>query len=141
MAVSGLELDLGRYPLVVLRHGPSPGDAHFAAIAAGLGELVRRGPFALINDARGAPMPSAMQRRIIIGFYAAHEREVAANFLACGILGDTALMRGLLTALSWVRPAPHPVRIFATFPEAEAWVMSHFPEPLARRVPPRSAGG
>ena len=131
----GIQMDRSRYPLVVLRYAREYDDADFLALAAGMTELVRGGPFGLINDTRGAPMPTPRQRRVITQHYVDNDRDIVANFLACGIVGDSTLVRGVLTALHWVRPAPHPVKVFAGVAEAEAWVLGHFPEPLARRVP------
>lgn len=130
-----IQLDRSRYPLVVLRYPREYDDAEFQALTAGMTELVRGGPFGLINDTRGAPMPTPTQRRMITQHYADNDRDIRANFLACGIVGDSTLVRGVLTALNWVRPAPHPIKVFAGMAEAEAWVTGHFPEELARRVP------
>ncbi len=131
----GLQLDQSRYPLVALRYGREYNDAEFMAVTASMTELLRRGPFGLLNDTRGGAMPSPTQRRAIIQHYEENDRDIRKNFLACAIVGDSTLVRGVLTALNWVRPAPHPVKVFAGIAEAEAWVMGHFPEELARRVP------
>jgi hypothetical protein len=137
----GIEVDRSRFPLVVLRHGRRYTDADFHAVTVHLNELLRRGPFGLITDTRGSPMPSPLQRRTIIQFYADHDREIRANLLATAVVGDSTLVRGVLTALQWIRPAPHPVQIFASMVDAEAWVTSHFSEELARLARARSVAG
>jgi hypothetical protein len=131
----GIQLDRSRYPLVVLRFPREFTDAEFQAMTVSMSELFRSGPFGLINDTRGAPVPTAKQRRAIIQQYEENDRDIRTNFLACAVVGESALLRGVLTALNWVRPAPHPVEVFAGIPEAEEWVTSHFPDELARRVP------
>ena len=135
----GIEVDVSRYPLVVVRYGHQITDAEWSACAARIGELIRRGPFGMINDVRSGSVPSAVQRRTIITLYDENDRDVRAHFLASALVGGSILLRGVLTALTWVRPAPHPMAIFATLASAEEWVLSHFPEELRRLVPRRVA--
>jgi hypothetical protein len=134
----GIEVDHSRFPLVVLRNGRRFTDADFQAVTVHLEELLRRGPFGVLNDTRGSPMPSPLQRRIIIKFYEDFDREIRAHLLATAIVGDSTLVRGVLTALQWIRPAPHPVKVFASMVDAERWVIGLLPEELARLVQARS---
>ena len=116
MRLRGIEVDVSRYPLVVVRYGHQITDAEWSACAARIGELIRRGPFGMINDVRSGSVPSAVQRRTIITLYDENDRDVRAHFLASALVGESILLRGVLTALTWVRPAPHPMAIFATLP-------------------------
>ena len=132
-------MDVSRHPLVVLRYGREYSDSDWSALITRMGELIRRGPFGCINDIRGGAVPSPVQRRTIATLYEENDADVRAHFLAGALVGDSLLLRGVLTAMNWLRPAPHPVAIFATVPSAETWVVSHFPEALRRRLSARSA--
>lgn len=139
MRLRGIEVDVSRYPLVVLRYGHQLTDADWSACAARVGELIRRGPFGMINDVRSGSVPSPVQRRMIIALYDENDRDVRAHVLASALVGESMLLRGVLTALTWVRPAPHPMAVFGTLSAAEEWVLGHFPEELRRLVPRRAA--
>lgn len=93
---------------------------------AGMVELITTGPFGLINDTRGGRMPDALQRRSIAQMYSDYEADVRRNFLASGIVGSSTIVNGVLTALNWLKPPPHPVKVFTSTGAAEAWVLGHF---------------
>lgn len=99
-------------------------------------KIVERGPFALITDMRDAQLPNALQRRAFIDMYERNDRLTRAHFLALGVVGDSIRLRGVITALNWLRPAPHPVEVFTTFETAEAWVLDQLPASLRKQVPP-----
>ena len=77
--------------------------------------------------------------------YQEQSPEVAARFerlrqrpVALDVRGLTKRFetpRGVITALNWLRPAPHPVKVFATLNAAETWLSSHLPERLRGRGP------
>lgn len=97
-------------------------------------ELIQTGPFGLINDTRGGRMPDAMQRRSIAQMYTDHEAKVRRNFLASGIVGSSSLVNGVLTALNWLKPPPHAVKVFLSLDAAETWVLAHFSTEMCERV-------
>lgn len=132
----GIELDLSRYPLVVARIGSSYSDLQWDRMLSELLEIIKRGPFGLIVDTRNAQMPNAMQRRSFIDMYEKNDRLTRAHFLVLGVVGDSTPLRGVITALNWLRPAPHPVEVFTRLDAAEAWVLNQLPEPLRQQVPP-----
>lgn len=122
----GIHLDRSRYPLVVLHASAQYTQADWDVMMAGMIELINTGPFGLINDTRGGRMPDALQRRSIAQMYADHEAEVRRNFLASGIVGSSTIVKGVLTALNWLKPPPHPVKVFTSTGAAEAWVLGQF---------------
>jgi hypothetical protein len=134
-----IEVDVSRHPLVLVRYGRRFSDADWAVLIERVAELIQRGPFGMINDVRGGAVPTPLQRRTIATLYEKNDPDIRAHFLAGALVGDSLLLRGVLTAMRWLRPAPHPVEIFATIGEAESWVLQHFPEELRRRVPSRTA--
>jgi hypothetical protein len=132
----GIELDQARHPLVVVRVGSAYSNAEWNRVLVGLTAIIVRGPFGLVVDLRNGQMPDAVQRRAFIAMYENNDQLSRAHFLALGAVGESAIIRRVITVLDWIRPAPHPVKVFATFGEAEAWVLEHLPAPLRQRVPP-----
>jgi hypothetical protein len=110
----GIEVDRRRYPLVVVHIGRTYSEAAWSEMAAHLVELVRQGPYGLVSDTRGSAIPTPLQRRWVSRYYAEHDRDVRKNLLAAAVVADSMIARGVLTALQWVRPMPHPLQVFAT---------------------------
>lgn len=131
--------DQSRHPLVVIRLGSTYTSAQFDQALAYLTEAVKKGPFGLVVDMRQAQMPNAAQRRSFIAMYERNDYLTRSNFLALGAVGDSILVGRVITALNWLRSAPHPVQTFRTLDAAEAWVLATLPEPLRQRVPPARA--
>jgi hypothetical protein len=128
--------DQSRYPLVTLRLGSVYSSAKWNRLLLDLGELIKRGRFALITDMRDAQLPNAVQRRSFIALYEQHDRLARAHFLGLGVVGDSTLLLGVITALNWLRPAPHPVKVFSQLDTAEPWVLDQLPASLRQSVPP-----
>ena len=122
----GIDLDRSRYPLVVMHASANYTQADWDQLMKGMVDLIRTAPFGLINDTRGSPMPDALQRRSIAEMYTDNEGHVRRNLLASGIVGHSNLVNGVLTALNWLKPPPHPVKVFLSIDAAEAWVLTHF---------------
>jgi hypothetical protein len=134
-------VDRRRYPLVVMRFGRTFSDAAWQEMAEHLVDLVKQGPYGLVSDTRGSATPTPLQRRWVSRYYAEHDREIRANLLAAAVVGDSVIARGVLTALQWLRPLPHPLQVVATLSEGEEWVLKHFPEALRGQVPRRASLG
>ncbi|XYH96573.1 hypothetical protein ACMHYB_53810 [Sorangium sp. So ce1128] len=134
----GIELDRSRYPLVVMRAGEDYTPEDWDALMSSMIQLILEGPFGLINDTRGSKMPNAMQRRSIAQMYIDHESQTRAHLLASGIVGNSTVVNGIVTALNWLKPPPHPTKIFVSLTDAERWVLQHFSHDLRRRVMERS---
>jgi hypothetical protein len=137
----GIELDLSRYPLVVVRMGSSYSGAEWDGMLRELVEIIRRGPFGALAVTRNAQMPNAVQRRSFIDMYEKNDRLTREHFLVLGVVGDSTILRGVITALNWLRPPPHPVQVFARFDAAEAWVLAQLPESVRQQVPARADSG
>jgi hypothetical protein len=128
----GIILDRSRHPLVVMHASARYTQADWNQLMEGMSDLVKTGPFGLVNDTRGSPMPDPLQRRSIAQMYTDLEADVRRNFLASGIVGSSSVVNGVLTALNWLKPPPHPVKVFRAVDAAETWVLGHFtPEMLA----------
>jgi hypothetical protein len=130
----GIEFDVARYPLVIIRVGASYTQADWNQLMKRMIEVIQMGPFGLINDTRESPMPDALQRRSIAEMYSEHEANVRKNFLASGIVGSSTLVNGVLTALNWLKPPPHPVKVLNSTAAAEEWVLSRFSTEMCEQV-------
>ncbi|WP_437905748.1 hypothetical protein WME95_47150 [Sorangium sp. So ce327] len=75
-----------------------------------------------------------MQRRAITQMYIDYERETRAHLLASGVVGDSTVINGIITALNWLTPTPHPFKVFSSFIDAERWVIQHFNRDLRGQV-------
>ncbi|MEO8181316.1 MAG: hypothetical protein ABI895_20970 [Deltaproteobacteria bacterium] len=135
-----IEFDPSRWPLLTVRLGPYSG-AEWNQMLLELIALIERGPFGAVVDLRAGQMPNAVQRRSFIDMYERYDRLTQAHFLALGAVGDSTVLRGVITALNWLRPAPHPVKVFSTLDAAETWVLEQLPEPVRQRVPSRRPRG
>jgi hypothetical protein len=135
-SLHGIEFELSRYPLVIVRIGSAYSNAEWNQMLLELVQIIKRGPFGVIADLRNGQMPNAVQRRSFIDMYERHDQLTRAHFLALGAIGASAVLGRVITALNWLRPAPHPVKVFATFGAAEAWVLEQLPESVRQRVPP-----
>lgn len=130
----GIEFDTARYPLVLMCAGASYTQADWNQLMKRMTEVIQMGPFGLINDTRQSAMPDALQRRSIAQMYTEYNADVRKNFLASGIVGSSSLVSGVLTALNWLKPPPHPVKVFLATAAAEEWVLSRFSSEMCERV-------
>jgi hypothetical protein len=86
---------------------------------AALTSIANRGPFVTIADARhSTSLDAALRRKLFEGLGLIHAK---GNWLAEAIVLDSPVLRGIVTAYSWVRAAKAPLRVFATPEEADAW--------------------
>jgi hypothetical protein len=132
-----IHFDDSRWPIVVVRYpsriDPRDWDEHLTRV---IGYVKTDLPWGMINDSRGAAHPTATQRQGIIDLYDAHEELVRKNWRATAIVCDSKVIVGVLTALTWVRPPPHPFRPFSDYGEGARWTESMFrPGELASAAP------
>lgn len=97
-------------------------DAVFAEALSQFSALARSGrPYAILHDARQAPLLSASQRRMAAQ---AGERDRAYSGKWCrasALVFDNPVLRGILTAIDWVFRPPFPQRVFSDMESATAW--------------------
>ena len=128
----GLIFDEGAWPLVYVRY-PSNGldDAGLEVFLERIiSYLRRREKFACLIDCRGMTMAhTANQRRRIADWLAEPELErLAPHASAIAVLFRSALIRGALTAVNWIRPPPAPVKAFGSVADAAPWLRERFEE-------------
>jgi butyrate kinase len=77
---------------------------------------------AAIIDLTKATPGTAKQRQMQGDWIKAHEEVVAREFVAAVIISDSAVIRGTVTAVFWIRPLPLPTEIVSTLEDAERWL-------------------
>jgi len=124
-AIEGGVLDFSRWPLVRLVHKPRETEDDTARFYKNL-ELAlrnRHGPFAVVADARAIRELSAKQRRIIADHLAHNTDVYRSRCVGNAFVIEGAALRGALTAIFWMTPAPYPYRTFPDVPSAERWAL------------------
>ncbi len=81
--------------------------------------LARKESMVFITLSGGVPTPK--QRKDISDFFARHEVEMRRYLKGWGVVIASAAMRGVLTAITWLRPPPFDQKAFSTTEEAIAW--------------------
>jgi hypothetical protein len=129
-----ITFDESAWPIVVVRYpkriDQRDFDAHLERI---IGYVKRDAPWGLLNDSRGAGHPNAVQRQAIATFYDRYEPLVRKNWRGSAIIFDSPLIVGVLTALTWIRPAPHPFKAFSNYAEGQRWLEARFEPGLLRK--------
>lgn len=117
-------IDDSTWPLVLLRYPPVMDHQDFLASLERIVGFIQRGqPWVMINDARGSDHPNAKQRQAIASMYDLHEPAVRRFWRGSAIIHDSQVIVGVLTALVWLRPPPHPFRAFADYQQGKQWVL------------------
>ncbi len=120
----GITTDLSRWPIVVMTP-PSRAmtDQEFKDYLDWVERhITRRGEtYTIINDVRRVPAPSAAQRRFIAERMD-RLRPFSARYCAGSVMVfESTLMRGIMTAISWMAKPDHPVKVCATVEDALVW--------------------
>lgn len=117
----GIRFDTTRFPVVVTRFPEHPvQDADLAAMLAALEQVLSSGArsFQITDLSRIGAMAPASQRKLsgewTTRTYALQKR---ASVGGCLVI-TSALVRGLVTAIHWLKEPPNPVTTVATFEEA-----------------------
>lgn len=84
--------------------------------------LALPGRKACLIDLTRATAGSATQRQMQAAWISRQEKTLQRDFVAAGIVTDSAIIRGTVTAVFWIRPLPLPSKVFATIEQAEAWL-------------------
>jgi hypothetical protein len=75
-----------------------------------------------IIDLNQATPATAKQRKLITDWIRDNDSVLSRDFSAAAIVTDSALIRGTVTAVFWIRPLPLPTHVAATMEEARDWL-------------------
>lgn len=110
-----------------------------AAFDAGLKEFVslcqwhrRRGShFAIVADCTTADAPNARIRKLMSTTFQENDATLRKVVVCWAVVMNSGLVRGVITALSWVYPPPMPFATHESISGAEAWCLHE----LSRKGP------
>jgi len=117
-------VDATRWPvLVVQRLSETIEDAALLVALETSAQMIdeRGGYYSLVLDNRLARNMSATQRKLIAADMLKHAERTRRLCLGTAFVFDSALMRGILTAVFWLRQPETQTRIFADIDEAVSW--------------------
>lgn len=96
-----------------------------AALAAMDLLLSRRdGKFSLVHDYTGFERFSATQRQLVAQHGKVNKLRTTQRCVGIAFVFDSALLRGLLTAVHWVHHSSTPTKVFGHAQQAKAWAGS-----------------
>lgn len=125
-----LVIDRKSLPMLRLRYIGDFSDAELAVFLSGLDELLQLpGRKVCVFDLTKATTGTPRQRQIQGAWIAKNEEALARGFAAAAIVTESAIIRGAVTAIFWIRPLPFPTRVVATLEAAEAWLAPHLAAP------------
>lgn len=117
--------DVARAAVVWLFTGPSNSDDDFERYVESIQRMQqivrgRDAPAGILVTDPGNPPPDARWRRQI----AEASRDVDPNVLFA-LVSTSRIVRGVVTAINWIRPPTYHVDTFSTFAQATAWIEEH----------------
>jgi hypothetical protein len=129
---AGLIFDESAWPLVYVRYPSNGLDDEGLEIFLDriMSYLRRRDKFACLIDCRGMTMAhTANQRRRITDWLAEPElQRLAPHAIAMAVLFRSALIRGALTAVNWIKPPPTSVKAFGSVADSAPWLRQRLVE-------------
>ena len=118
-----LYIDRTSLPLLRLRYVGKFTDADLGKFLHELEAILALpGRKAAVFDLTEAGTGSPTQRQTQAAWIGKHESVLARDFAAAAIVTDSAIIRGAVTALFWLRPLPFPTHVTATAQLAEEWL-------------------
>jgi hypothetical protein len=116
-------VDRTTLPLLRLRYVGDFSDAELATFLRELEAVLELpGRKVAVFDLTEASAGSATQRQAQAAWIGKYERVLARDFAAAALVTDSAIIRGAVTAIFWIRPLPFPTRVTATVKSAEEWL-------------------
>ena len=110
-------------PLLRLTYVDDYSDAELSRFLLEIdGILELPGRKAALIDLTRAKAGSAKQRQMQGAWISSNEKKLERDIVAAAIVTDSAIIRGTVTAVFWIRPLPLPTRVAATVAQAEVWL-------------------
>jgi hypothetical protein len=130
-----IELDLESWPLVTVCPRGRPGEEQMRQFLADYREMEdqRAEPYVLVLDLRYCDKISPAQRKMLTDDMA--EPGEDSHCKAMAMIFESKILRGILTAIFWVRRPPYPLSVFNDSKEANAWALEQFASGNHKRLP------
>jgi hypothetical protein len=132
-----LKVEFAPWPLLVTTVSGRMTDADIETLRRSNDEAIARGGriISLVDITEVAEPPTAVQRRTYAAWREAHFAALRRHVVAVAfVVGDRPILRGGLTALSWLAQHPSPEAYFATREEGLAWLDVRLDQDGARRA-------
>ncbi len=120
----GIATDLAHWPIVIMTApARALSDLEFKAYLAWVEKYVtcHGETYAIVNDVRYAPAPSAAQRRLVAEQMERLKLVTKRHCAGNAMVFQSQLMRGIMTAIFWMAQPDYPTKVFATVDQAIAW--------------------
>lgn len=118
-----LQVDRSNLPILRLHYIGEYTDAELIDFLTELTSLFALpGKKVCVIDLTHATPGSARQRKLQAEWIQKNESALAQGFAAAAVVTDSAVIRGTVTAVFWIRPLPIPTHVAATVAAAERWL-------------------
>lgn len=125
-------MDVSRFPVVTYVAPPEATDEIMFECMHEMDELRQNAkPFALVLDLSTTKNMSAKHRKMLTDNMAKHEAEMKQLCRGTGMVFTSAVLRGVLTAIFWVKKPAYPTQVFATREAAFEWCAAQMRERAA----------
>jgi len=121
--MAAIDLDLRGWPVVVTRpHAGTLLDSELENYLIRFRAEIRARPgqYVSVVDLLESPMLTPTQRKILASGMGSDEAS-QQRCLGAALIFDSVLLRGVLTAIFWLRKPEHEVRVFGTLGDASEW--------------------
>lgn len=117
------DLELGYWPVMVVRPRPTFTEEQLAvALEHYNGVLEHRlEPYVVVFDSRDVESMDAAKRRMINDYKARHEERTRKYCRGSAFVFTSSVVRGMLTAIWWLKPSQVPNKCFAEMGPAMDW--------------------
>lgn len=121
-----LHVDLENLPVLRLTYIGDFTDDELRDFLSAIEEALRLpGRKVAMIDLLRATAATSGQRKRQAQWIGANEPQLGRDFAATVIITDRALMRGIVTAIFWMHPLPHPTQVVASLDAATRWLAPH----------------
>jgi hypothetical protein len=127
-----LYVDRSELPILRLRYAGTYSDAELLQFLSEVDAVLKvPGRKVGLIDLTDAKPGGAKQRRMQGDWIRENEELLAREVIAAVVVTDSAIIRGTVTAVFWIRPLPMPTHVAATLADAERW-LAPYVESLAK---------
>ena len=116
-------VQLDRWPLLIVYSPASMDEEALVRQLKLLGDVYdeRKEPYVLILDARSGRRPKARERAIQTEFRERYEDHIKAYRKGMAIVTNSELIKGVATAMFWLKKPDVATKFFTDFDEATEW--------------------
>lgn len=120
---TGITVDKSRFPIVLVRFGRTYSEEEWAGSLAAIDELSQgRTKFVVLNVTRAdMETPTARHRKLIADWNTAYVASGRNTILGWGSVVESTVLRGVLTALSWVTKFPYEMTTLSSLEHGLEW--------------------